>query len=124
MSHVGISVEVWYTAIDIISGWTTNTNVSYSIDGVPRGAKQYDPRSQTEYIYDQLLFRIDGLPNIEHTLRVDVQLSGVLLVRLFGNWAGGPKLDFLFSLITSPISKRLSTLKRPQTKADFREHLA
>jgi hypothetical protein len=121
MSHVGICVEVWYTGIDIIRNWTTNTNVSYSIDGAPRGVKEYKPTNLTDYIYDQLLLRVDGLPNIEHTLRVDVQLSGVLLVRLFGNWVGGSKLDFLFSLITSLLPKRLSTWKRPQPS---REHLA
>ena len=107
LSNVGTSVEVHYTAIDLIGPWTTNTNVSYAIDGIPRGEKQRASTNQTDYLYNQLLFRIDGLPNIKHTLRVDVQMPGVLLVRPFGNRAGGSKGGLLFSLITSFILKRL-----------------
>lgn len=94
LSNVGTSVEVRYTAIDLIGNWTTNTNVSYSIDGITRGEKQRQSTNQTDYLYNQLLFQIDGLPNVEHTLRVHVQMPGVLLVRLFGNQAGGSKRGF------------------------------
>ncbi len=124
LSNVGTSVEVRYTAIDLIGPWTTNTNVSYSIDGITRGEKQRKSTNQTDYLYNQLLFQIDGLPNVEHTLRVDLQMPGVLLVRPFGNRAGGSKGGFLLSLITSFILKRLSTWKQPQTKSDLRKHLA
>ena len=123
LSNVGTSVEARYTAIDLIGPWTTNTNVSYSIDGIPRGEKQRISTNQTDYLYNQLLFQIDGLPNIEHTLRVDVQMPGVLLVRPFRNRAGGPKGYTLFSLITSFILKRLSMRKQPQIKTQLREHL-
>ena len=108
LSHIGTSVEVRYTAIDLIGPWTTNTNVSYSIDGIPRGETQRKSTNQTDYLYNQILFRIDGLPDVEHALRVDVQMPGVLLVGLFGDRLGGPKEHFLFSLITSFIPKRLS----------------
>jgi hypothetical protein len=78
--------------------------------------------NQTDYLYNRSLFRVDGLPNVEHVLRVDIQMPGVLLVRLFRNRVGGSKMDFLFSSITSFIPKRLSTWKLLQTKADPREH--
>ena len=94
LSNVGTSVEVRHTAIDLIALWTTNTNVSYSIDGVTRGEKQRKSTNQTDYLYNQLLFQVDGLPNVDHTLRVDVQRPGVLLVRLFRNRAGGSKGGF------------------------------
>ena len=94
LSNVGTSVEVRHTAIDLIALWTTSTNVSYSIDGITLGEKQRKSTGQTDYLYHQLLFQVDGLPNEDHTLRVDVQNPGVLLVRLFRNRAGGSKGDF------------------------------
>jgi len=100
MFHIGTSVEVRHIAIDLVNDWTTNTNVSYSIDSTPRGVVQRNPANQTDYLYNQILFQVDGLPNVEHTLRVDLQRPGVLLVRLLGNWAGGAKVGFLFSSIT------------------------
>ena len=100
MSHVGTSVEARYIAIDLIGPWTTNTNVRYSIDGRLLNVTQRESTNQTDYLYDQLLFRIDGLSNVGHTLRVDIQQPGVLLVGLVGSRAGGAKGTFLFSLIT------------------------
>lgn len=98
--HVGTSVEARYIAIDLIALWTTNTNVSYSIDGISRGVVERRSTGQTEYLYDQVLFRLEGLTNVEHTLRVDIERSGVLLVRLLSNRIEGAKVVLLFSLIT------------------------
>ena len=83
-----------------MESWTTDTNVSYSIDGGPLNVTQRKSTNQTNYLYDQVLFRIDGLSNIEHVLRVDLRRPGVLLVGLVGNRAEGSKLPFLFSSIT------------------------
>lgn len=93
-------MEVRYTAIDLIGPWTTNTNVAYSIDGTQPGVKVRESTNQTDYLYNQELLRLEGLPNKEHILRVDIQRPGVLLVRFFGNRGGGAKGVFLFSLIT------------------------
>jgi hypothetical protein len=93
-------VEVRYTAIDLIGPWTTNTNVTYSLDGAQPGVKVRESTNQTDYLYNQELLRLEGLANKEHILRVDIQRPGVLLVRLFGNRAGGAKGVFPFSLIT------------------------
>ena len=100
--HVGTSIEARYIAIDLIGPWTTDTNVSYSIDGGPSNVTQRKSENQTDYLYDQLLFRIDGLSNQAHTLRVDIQQPGVLLVGtgLVGNRAGGAKATILLSSIT------------------------
>jgi len=94
LSHVGTSVEVRHIAIDLIGPWTTSTNVNYSIDGSQLGVKQRKSTNQTDYLYDQFLFRIDGLSDVEHTLRVDVHRPGVLLVGLVGNRVGGAKVPF------------------------------
>jgi len=83
--HVGTSVEVFYIAIDLIGPWTTNTNVSYAIDGIQRNVTQRESTNQTDYLYNQSLFRLDGLTNVQHTVRVDIERPGVLLVRLLGN---------------------------------------
>lgn len=85
LSHTGTSIEVRHIAIDLIVPWTTNTNISYSIDGSPLGVTQRKSTNQTTYLYDQLLFRIEGLSNKAHTLRVDLQRPGVLLVGLVSN---------------------------------------
>jgi hypothetical protein len=75
---------VRYIAIDIIALWTTNTNVTYSLDGI-QGVTQYEPTNRTDYLYDQVLMQRDGLENGQHTLQVNIQRPGVLLVRpLFG----------------------------------------
>lgn len=54
--------------------------------------KQRASTNRTDYLYDQLLFRIDGLSNVEHTLRVDIQQPGVLLVSLVCNRAEGTEV--------------------------------
>jgi hypothetical protein len=77
----GTSVEVRYIAVDIIrTGFVTNTNVSYSIDGVPRGTAIRNPENRNSYVYDQSLFNVTGLPNVEHTLWVGLSPPSVLLV--------------------------------------------
>lgn len=92
LSYVGTSIEARYIAIDLIGPWTTNTNVTYSIDGGAANMTQRASTNITDYLYDQLLFRIDGLPNVEHTLRVDIQQPGVLLVSLVCNRAEGTEV--------------------------------
>ena len=77
----GISVEVRYIAVDIIrTGFVTNTNVSYSIDGVPRGTAVRNPENRTYYVYNRLLLSVTGLANVEHTLSVYLSPPSVLLV--------------------------------------------
>ena len=61
---------------------------------------QRESTNQTDYLYNQSLFRLDGLTNVQHTLRVDIELPGVLLVRLLGNRMRGAKVVLPFSLIT------------------------
>jgi hypothetical protein len=74
-------VEVRYIAVDIIrDGFVTNTNVNYSIDGVPLGTAVREPASRNSYVYNQPLFNITGLTNVEHTLWVDLLTPSVLLV--------------------------------------------
>jgi hypothetical protein len=82
-STIGISIEAIYIPIDIIETafvFTTGTNVSYSIDGVQRGTAVRNPANRNAYIYNQSLFSISGLTNVEHTLRVDLLKPSVLLV--------------------------------------------
>ena len=77
----GTSVDVRYIAVDIIrTGFVTNTNVSYSIDGVPRGTAVRNPENRNSYVYDQSLFNVTGLANVEHTLWVDLSPPSALLV--------------------------------------------
>ena len=77
----GTSVEVRYIAVDIIrTGVFTNTSVSYSIDGVPRGTAVRNPENRNSYVFDQSLFKVTGLANVEHTLWVDLSPPSVLLV--------------------------------------------
>ena len=77
----GTSVEVKYIAADIIrTGFIANTNVNYSIDGVPRGTAVRNPENRNSYVYDQSLFKVTGLTNVEHTLCVYLSPPSVLLV--------------------------------------------
>ena len=77
----GTSVEVRYIAVDIIrTGFVTNTNVSYSIDGVPYGTAFRNPENRTYYVYDRSLLSAVGLANVEHTLSVYLSPPSVLLV--------------------------------------------
>jgi len=77
----GTSVEVRYIAVDIVkTGLVTNTNVSYSIDGVPRGTAVRYAENRDSYVYDQSLFNVTGLTNGEHTLWVGLSPSSVFLV--------------------------------------------
>jgi len=78
----GTSVEVRYIAVDIVkTDFVTNTNVSYSIDGVPRGTVVRNAENRDSYVYDQPLFNVTGLTNGEHMLWVGLSPSSVLLVR-------------------------------------------
>ena len=63
------------------TNFVTNTNVNYSIDGVPRGTAVRDPENCTPYVYDQSLLSVMGLENVEHTLWVSLSTLSVLLVR-------------------------------------------
>ena len=77
----GTSIEVKYIAVDMSrTGFVTNTNVSYSIDGVPRGTAVRNPENLTSYVYDQSLFNVTGLTNVEHALWVSLSPPSVLLV--------------------------------------------
>ena len=77
----GTSVEVRYIAVDIIrTGFVTNTNVNYSIDGVPRGTAVRNPANRTSYVYDQSLLSVTDLTNVEHALSVYLSPPSVLLV--------------------------------------------
>ena len=77
----GTSVEVRYIATDIIrTSFVTNTNVSYSIDGVPCGTAVRNPTNRTSYVYDQSLLSVTDLTNVEHTLSVYLSPPSVLLV--------------------------------------------
>jgi len=78
-TFIGTSVEVRYIAIDLIGPWTTNTNATYSMDGIQRGVTERKSTNQTDYLYDQTLLKLDGLLDVQHTLRVDIQQPGVLL---------------------------------------------
>lgn len=76
----GTAVEVHYIAIDFVSSWTANTHVEYSIDGTKSGSASRDPINQADYFYDQTLFRISGLEDTEHILKVELRTPSVLLV--------------------------------------------
>ena len=77
----GTLVEVKYIAVDIIgTSFVTNTNVNYSIDGVPRGTAVRNPENRTSYVYDRSLLSATGLENVEHTLSVYLSPPSVLLV--------------------------------------------
>ena len=68
--------------MDSVSSWTTNTDVEISIDGVQSGSASRDPMNQADYFYDQTLFRISGLEDTEHVLRVELRKPSVLLVSI------------------------------------------
>ena len=77
----GTSIEVGYIAVDLIrTGFVTNTNVSYYIDGVPRGTAVRNPENRTSYVYGRSLLSVTGLKNVEHTLLVSLSPPSVLLV--------------------------------------------
>ena len=82
LNYPGTAVETHYIAIDLVSSWTTNTGVEYSIEGAQNGSAIWEPRNQSDYVYNQTLFRISGLENTEHTLRVELLQPSVLLVRI------------------------------------------
>ena len=90
--------------MDIVkTGFVTNTNVSYSIDGVPRGTAVRNAENRDSYIYDQSLFNVTGLTNGEHTLWVGLSSPSVLIVWYYFRSSMKPLtcLSFLVSLITS-----------------------
>lgn len=60
--------------------FTTGTNVSYSIDGIQRGTSVRNPANRGAYVYNQSLFSVEGLTNVEHTLRVDLLNPSNLMV--------------------------------------------
>jgi hypothetical protein len=76
----GTAVEAHYIAIDSVSFWTANTHVEYSIDGAQTGSASREPINQADYFYNQTLFRISGLEDTRHTLKVEVRKPSVLLV--------------------------------------------
>jgi hypothetical protein len=76
----GTAVEAHYIAIDSVSFWTTNTHVEYSIDGAQTGSASREPINQADYFYNQTLFRISGLEDTRHTLKVELRKPSVLLV--------------------------------------------
>ena len=82
LTGTGTAIEAHYIAIDFISSWTTNTDVVYSIDGVPSGSASHAPINQAEYLYNQTLFRISGLEDTKHILKVELRKPSVLLVSI------------------------------------------
>jgi hypothetical protein len=77
---LGTAVELRCIIIDKIVTWIGNTNVAYSIDGVRQDTAARTPTNASDYLYNQSLFRVGGLANTEHTLRVDLLKPSILMV--------------------------------------------
>ncbi len=52
----------------------------YSIDGARSGSASREPINQADYLYNQTLFRISGLEDTKHILKVGLRKPSVLLV--------------------------------------------
>ena len=66
----------------------TTTSVAYSLDGALRGTFTRPSTNSSVYFYNQMLFGIGGLTNSEHTLRVDMLGTSLLLV-----WYSRSRID-------------------------------
>jgi hypothetical protein len=80
----GTVVEARCIYYNKIVNWIGNTNVTYSIDGRYQNTTGHSPTGAPDYLYNQSLFRVSGLDNMEHTLRVDLVKPSMLLVRKHG----------------------------------------
>ena len=60
--------------------YKATTNASYSIDGDNLGTTVRNLTGRGPFVYNQLLFSIDGLSNTNHTLRVELLRPAALLV--------------------------------------------
>lgn len=75
-----------YTAVesvDRLAAFTNNVNLKYSINNIPRNDVILDGApiaNQTTYVYNKTLFDVVGLPNAQHTLKVELRKPSLLLV--------------------------------------------
>lgn len=68
MDCTGTAVYAYFILANTVTGATTLTNMSFTIDGSVVGHFVHEPTSSTDYVYDYAAYVNKSLDNTDHTI--------------------------------------------------------